>query len=63
MLLAALPRDLSAKEAMNHELYRREPIMFKYDKLQKHVLGKCATAEALTLWDFEGRYMAPGVSS
>ena len=40
MLLGALSRDLRAKAVMKLELDPKDPLTFKYDKLQKHVLVK-----------------------
>jgi hypothetical protein len=51
MLLGANPRDLRAKPVMKLELDPRDPLMFKYNKLRKQVLDKCATTNALTLLD------------
>jgi hypothetical protein len=62
MLLGALPRNLRAKAVMKLELDPRDPSTFKYDKLRKHVLDKCVTADALALLDSEGARTAPGVS-
>jgi soluble lytic murein transglycosylase-like protein len=62
MLLGALPRDLRAKAVMKLELVRRDPSMFKYNKLRKHVIGKCATPDALALLDSDGACTVPGVS-
>jgi len=62
MLLGALPRDLRAKAVKKLELDPRDPSTFKYDKLRKHVLDKCSTADALAVLDSEGACTAPGVS-
>jgi hypothetical protein len=62
MLLEALPRDLSVKAVIKLELDLRDHSMFKYDKLRKYVLDKCATADALGLLDSEGASTVPGVS-
>ena len=62
MLLGALPRDFRAKAIMKLELDPRDPSTFKYDKLRKYALDKCATADALALLDSEGARTAPGVS-
>jgi len=62
MLLGALPRDLRVKAVMKLKLDPRDPSTFKHDKLRKHVLDKCATADALALLDSEGACTAPGVS-
>jgi len=62
MLLGALPRDLCAKAVIKLEIYPRDPSMFKYNKLRKHVIGKCAAANTLTLLHSEEADMAPGVS-
>jgi len=63
MLLGALQRDLRTKAVMKLELDPRDPLTFKYDKLRKHVINKCATADALTLLDSDGARAVPGVSS
>ena len=63
MLLRALPKDLRAKGVMKLELDPRDPLTFKYDKLRKHVLHKCATADDLALLDWEEARTALGVPS
>jgi hypothetical protein len=62
MLLGALPRDFRAKAVMKLEIDHRDPSTFKYEKLRKHVLDECATADVLALLDSEGVSTAPGVS-
>jgi hypothetical protein len=44
MLLGALSPDLRVQAVMKLELHPRDPSMFKYDKLRKHVLDKSVTA-------------------
>jgi len=62
MLLGAFPRELRAKAVMELDLDPRDPWTFKYDKLRKHVLDECGTADTLTLLNSEGARTAPGVS-
>jgi len=62
MLLGALTTDLKPKAVMKLELDPREPSTFKSDKLRKHVLDKCSTADALVLLDSAGARTALGVS-
>jgi hypothetical protein len=59
MVLGALPRDLRAKAARKLKEDPRDLSTFKYDKLQKHVLNKRATADALALLDSEAACTAP----
>jgi len=62
MLLGALPRDWGAELVMILELDPRDPLAFKYDKLQKHVLDTCVTSDALAHLKLEGGHMTLGVS-
>jgi len=62
VLIGALPRYWRAKVVMKFELDPRAPSMFKYNKLQKHVLDKCGTADAVALLDPEGACVALGVT-
>jgi hypothetical protein len=62
MLLGALRRDSRANAVMKHELDPRDPSTFQYDKLPKHVLDKCTSADVLALLYSEAARTAPGVS-
>lgn len=62
MLLRALQGDLCANAVMKIEQDRRVPVTFQFDKLQKHILSKCATLDALAILDLNGSHTAPAVS-
>jgi hypothetical protein len=62
ILLGALSRDLRVQAVMKLELHPRDPSMFKYNELRKHVLDKSVTAETLAFVDTEEALTEPGVS-
>ena len=62
MLLETLPRNMSANARMKLEPDLREPLMFKYKKIQMHILDKCVTTDTLTVLDMERVHTVPGVS-
>jgi len=61
MLVGAPSRDLRGKLVKKPELDPRDPLMLNYDKLRKHDLDKCDTADALALQDSERARMALAV--
>jgi hypothetical protein len=63
MLPEALSGIVKAKVVMQLESHPRDPSMFKYNKLPKHILCKCVTPNSLPLLDPEGAHPALGVSS
>jgi len=62
MLLRAIPRELKSIAVLQLELVPRDPLMFTFDTLRKHILDKCFTADGLAQLDMGGTHMAPGVS-
>jgi len=62
IMLGALPRDLGPKAVIKLGLDPRNPSTFNYERLRNHVLGKCATADAVVLLDLTGACMSPTVS-
>ena len=63
MFFGVIPRELRAKTVMKLQLDPSDPLTFKYDKLRKHVLDKCATTDALAFPDSEGACTVPGVTA
>ena len=51
MLLGTLPQNLSANAVTKLKLVPTDPSTFKYDKLRRHILDKCVTANALSVLD------------
>jgi len=59
MFLGALQTELRAKAVLKLDLDPRDPSAFKYVRLQKYVLDKFATTDALARLDSEGARTAP----
>jgi len=61
MFLGTLLKDLRAKAVMKVELDPGDSSKLQYDKLQKHVLSKCPTADAPAIIDWAGARTALGI--
>jgi len=63
LLLGALSRDFRANALMKPTLDHRDPLMYKYDKLQKRLLDKCVTTNTIALLRSKAACIVPSVSS